>query len=292
MITPTTPEQLAALVTAHLAENPKEPLRIDGLREDLYRDYPAHNISALKAFAESPLRYHYEQQHPKKRTAAMGFGSIVHGLCLTPDAVSGMWVKKAYPDYRTKAAQEWRDAQTLIILSDEDLAEMTACAEAVLAHPRGGWIIEASQSKECAIFRRHEKTGLLLKARVDLPFLDERGERALGDIKKVQSIRPGLLSRDIGERAIHTQMAFYCMMDGASSAYLIAVEEAAPNDVRVVKIRDEALIRGTKLYEHWLDTLAKCLASNQWPGADAGGDLILELEEPVWAQRQTEEIAA
>lgn len=289
MTTPTTSEALSVRIAAHFGATPKEPLIIHGLREDLYRAAEGENISRLKVMAESPRKYRWDADHPKARTAAMAYGTIVHGLTLTPDEVPGMWVKKAYPDFRTNEAKKWRDAQTLIILDDEDLSEMTACADSIKADPKSAWILSRAQ-KEVAVWRRHERTGLLLKARLDLPFMDLEDRTSLADLKKVQSIKPGRFSKDIGERQIHAQMAFYRSMIGASSAYLIAVEEAAPNDVRVFKLTDAALRRGEALFESWLDRLAVCMKANRWPGADEDSELVTEIEEPIWSQRQSEEI--
>lgn len=292
MITPTTPELLAALVTAHLAENPKEPLMILGLREDLYRKFPASNFSALKEIHDSARKYKWALSHPKKRTAEMAFGSIVHGLTLTPDEVPGMWVKKAYPDFKTKVAQQWRDAQTLIILDDEDLAAMTACSDSIKADPKAAWILERAE-KEVAVFRRHDRTGILLKARLDLPFMDLENRLAVADIKKTTSIRRGLFAKAIGDRLMNAQLAFYRNIIGASGGgYIIAVEQAEPNDVRVFKLTDRSLERGEALYEHWLTKLVECTATDRWPTADEDSETVTEIEEPVWAQREAEEIAA
>lgn len=288
---PTTPEALDALVKAHFAENSTEALHIHGLQHDLYRAYPAVNFSSLKHIDDSPSKYRWELEHPTKRTKAMDYGTIVHGLCLTPEEVPGMWVKKAFKDFKTNEARAWRDAQTLIILDDEDLAEMTACAESVKSHPQGAWLLRESKP-EVAIFRKHEATGLLLKARLDMNFTDLEGNRAIADIKKVQSVRPGLLSKVIAERSIHAQMAFYCAMDGASSAYLVAVEEAAPNDVVVRKLKQESLIRGTALFESWLTKLAKSVAEDKWPGPDGSAETVEEIEEAYWAQKHVEELTA
>ncbi len=288
---PTTPEALHALITAHFKASPTETLIIEGLREDLYRAYPAVNVSSLKPMADSPRKYRYEQDNPKPRTKAMDFGVIVHGLCLTPEEVPGLWVKKAFPDFRTNAAKAWRDAQTLIILDDEDLAEMTACADSIQADPKAAWILEKAQ-KEVAVFRIHERTGLMLKARLDLPFLDLENRTAVADIKKVQSVKPSLFSKAIGERLYHMQGAFYADIIGASSFYFIGVEEAAPNEVDIFRQSDASLARGRALYETLLDRLVKCTRENRWPGISEDSETVREIEEPSWAQRQGEEITA
>lgn len=258
-----------------------------GLPESIYRAAPGENVSALKPLHESPLKYRYAQDHPKERTAAMAFGTIVHGLTLTPDEVPGLWVKKAFKDFRTNEAKAWRDKQTLIILSDEDLAEMTAAADALKAEPNVAWILNRAE-KEVAIFRRHERTGLLLKARLDLPFMDHQDKIAVADIKKVQSVKKSLFAKDIGARLAHMQGAFYADIIGASSFYFIAIEEAAPNEVAIYKQTAASLDRGRRLYEKLLDTLVECRLRNEWPSRFATLTGIEEIEEPMWAQKENE----
>lgn len=285
MDAPTTHEELAARVAEHFAETPAPPLIIHGLTENLYRAYPAVNVSSLKPLIESPRKYRWAKDHPKAITAAMIFGTCVHAILLEPDRLANLVVTRPeqWADWRTKAAKEWRDGQTALVASAEELEEMRACADSVQADPKAGWILSHAQ-REVAVFRRHERTGLLLKARLDLPFLDLEERIAVADIKKVQSVQPSLFAKAVGNFYYHLQGAFYVDMIGASDFYFIAVEEEAPNEVRLFKLSRESLQRGRTLYESLLDRLAQCLSDGRWPGASEDSDEVPEIEEPAWCR--------
>lgn len=259
------------------------------LPESVYRSAPGENFSRLKPMAQSPKKYLYELNNPKPRTAAMVFGTVVHAMLLEPDKLSDLIVTRPeqWDSYRTKEAKAWRDSQTAMVVTDDELADMRDCAAAVKADPKAAWILQAAE-KEVSVFKRHEGTGLLLKGRLDLPFTDLQGNTAIADIKKVTSVKRGLMRKAIGDRLIHVQGAFYCNLLGASSFYIIAVEEAPPHEVDIFEVPKVSLQRGREWYESMLARLVRCKAENRWPGVSEDSDTIQEIEEPEWCRMKEE----
>jgi hypothetical protein len=107
----------------------------------------------------------------------------------------------------------------------------------------------------------------------------------VADIKKTTSVKPSLFSKSIGEYAIHAQMAYYIDLIGASSAFIIAVEEAPPHETRLFQFTPASIDRGRAMYEGWLDRLAGCLKSDRYPGVDEDNEDVTMISEPEWAQR-------
>lgn len=259
------------------------------LPESVYRAATGVNVSSLKPLAESPKKYRWAQDHPTKPTPAMIYGSVVHAICLEPNRVDSMVVTRPeqWKDWRTDAAKAWRDAQTALVVTSEELEAMHAAAKAVKEHPKAGWILDNAKN-EVSVFKRHARTGLLLKARLDLPFEDLAGNTAVADIKKVQSIQRQLFAKDLTARLLHMQGAFYANIIGASSFYFIAVEEAEPNEVALYKLGDRSMQEGRDLYEALLDRLLLCRSSNHWPGATDESDEIEEIEALPWAAKASD----
>lgn len=258
-----------------------------GLPHHIYRKAPGINISSLKLMAKSPKTYKHGLDNPKETTAAMIFGTVVHAMLLEPETVSSMVVTRPdkWDSWRTNDSKAWkseREAEGKLVVSSETFEEMTNCAAAVKTDPKAAWILQRAE-KEVSIFKRHERTGLLLKGRIDLPFSDLQENIAIADIKKVPSVKRSLFQRAIGEHLHHASLAYYSDLIGASSGYLIAVEEQAPHEMDIFKLAPASLQRGRDLYESLLDKLAWCQKNDRWPGVSEDSNDIQEIEEPAWA---------
>lgn len=68
----------------------------------------------------------------KKFGKAVDIGQLVHNYILGGDQD---FVIQKYTNFRTKEAREWRDSQTLPIISEEDFAQICKIAERVKSHP-------------------------------------------------------------------------------------------------------------------------------------------------------------
>ncbi len=253
-----------------------------------YRSAPGENFSKLKHIHESPKKYLWNLQNPMEQTADMIFGSVVHALILEKHAVESLVVLRPseFDSWRTKESRKWRDQQSALVVTEAEIALMKAASDALQADPKCAWILQRAQ-KEVACFRRHERTGLLLKGRLDLPFNDLNNLTAVCDIKKVQSVKRDDMSRTIGQRLYHVQLALYIDLIGATGGcYIAAVESDEPHETRLFKLKDASIERGRIIYETWLDKLTWCLKNDRWPGLDEDSEEVCEIEEPIWVQRQ------
>ncbi len=87
------------------------------------------SCSEIKLYAQDP--YAYPWASGPQPSDALTWGSLVDCLVFTPDAFGANFVFKAFPDYRTKAAREWRDEQhaagRTIITAAQRIEADTAC---------------------------------------------------------------------------------------------------------------------------------------------------------------------
>lgn len=296
---PVTLEELDALIKAHLSETPLAPLIIPGLSEQLYRAYPAVNFSRLKPMFESPRKYKFELEHPKKPTLPMIFGSCVHLDVLESHRLSEMIVTRPakWNDWRTDASKEWRDAQTAMVITEKELEMVHGCAASIKEHPFAAWILAGGNDtknapKEVSVFRRHERTGLLLKARIDAPFVDMENRVCCADIKKMVSVREWKVTNNVRDYLYDVQAAAYLSIMGATgSFYIIACEATPPHDVDVFDLADW-IPEGRALYESLLDRLVECEKSNQWPGISENRQTVRVLKRPPYINREPADLEA
>lgn len=107
---------------------------------------------------------------PKPDSKFIDIGTFVHQELLGGEKD---WVAKAYPDYRTKEAREWRDSQTKTILDDEQVNTIVAVSEAVKAHPHLKDVL-ANMETEKPIFAK--VNGVELRGKADIIQKDENGK--------------------------------------------------------------------------------------------------------------------
>jgi hypothetical protein len=212
-----------------------------------------------------------------KDNPAFAFGRAAHKLLI--EGREGFDDEYAvrppeFSDWRTKAAQQWRDeqiAQKKTVLTAEDIVNIAGMAQSLQAHPmvRTGildGVIERS------LVWQDERTGIWLKARPDaIPAPTD-----LADLKTTGSVSDDDIQRSITNYGYHVQAAVACAGVEAvtgvkpESFTLVFVEKEAPWSVRVVTIPPEDIERGASQMRWAVNEFAKALRTGIWPGP--GGD--------------------
>jgi hypothetical protein len=121
---------------------------------------------------------------------------------------------------------------------------------------------------ERSFFWKDAETGLWLKARPDaIP--SDSGD--FSDLKTTRSVIYRDLEDAVGEYGYQQQAAL--VLEGAralgipaESFTLIWCEKNPPHCVRAQQLKDEDIVRGTKMNRVALRKFAECLASGVWPG--------------------------
>lgn len=76
---------------------------------------------------------------------AADIGTLAHALVLGGDPE---WVVSPYDNFRTKAAQEWRAAQTKIVITEADFDQILATANAIRRHPLAMQLVESCELEQ------------------------------------------------------------------------------------------------------------------------------------------------
>lgn len=227
-----------------------------------YRAHPAHNWSAVKHALVSSLAYQHAKANPPAQSAAMRFGTDVHTLVLEPEqfapvVVPAECLTKSGSRSTAKEAAAWFAANPGA-LTEAEVADVRACAGAVLAHPLAAAELAACNLREVPLFWTDPDTGLECKGKPDA-----FGGGVLLDLKTYGGQwTPDLLVREVYSRLYHAQLAFYA--DGLAAngltveaVRLVVVQSSAPWDVAVVEIPHEDLVAGQRTYKKALAVVAE-----------------------------------
>jgi hypothetical protein len=255
----------------------------EGLNEAVYRGAPGVNISNLKAMGKSPAHYLAKVEEPlSDPTDAQVFGTLLHLAVLEPDRLAGAYVTR--PEglkFTTKEGKAWKDSQTLPILDVEKSAALMRTAMAVSNHPTAGQILSGGR-KEVSVFKTHGQTGLLLKGRIDCLTEDENGFVTVVDVKTTEDASIAGFSRAIASWQYHAQAAFYMDLVAADYFVFLAVEKSAPYAVGIYALDEASIGRGRDAYGNWLEMLARCQETGEWPGYSMEVETI---SLPAWAMK-------
>lgn len=281
-----------------------KPGCIAGLPISIYHgqptDGPSISSSGLRTiWSESPAHYWCRSPLNPDRIPAedkphFALGRVAHTLLLEGrEGLARDYVMRPdeFPDYRTKDARAWRDAQILAgktIITDDDLKKVEGMARSLGAHP----LVKAgilNGAVERSLIWKDQETGIWLKARPDV-IPTASGD--FSDLKTTPSVAYDALERSLAAYAYHVQGALVAMASEAvlgvkmQSFTLVWVEKEPPFCVRVTTLDDADLQRGALQVRAALRTFARCLQTGEWPGP--GGDRAEYLKLPTWAANRVD----
>jgi len=256
------------------------------MSEDDYRKAPCVNISALKHMLKSPAHYKHELESPDedKRQAHLIIGTLVHRAIGEPEKFCYIVRPPEFKDWRTKASQEWRNAQTLPVLTPDEEEDVLRCVNAL---QKCELLMELCKrgKQEVACFKRHKRTGLMLKGRSDLVATDDDGVTWVVDLKTVPEGGASAVefARKMAELNYHLQAAHYGDLFETSNFIFIAVEKKGFPGVGIYILDPEDIELGRRTNNALLQKLAECNKTNTWPGY---GDEPRVIQLPAWKRKQ------
>lgn len=269
-----------------------------GIPESVYRADPSISQSLLKEFGEYSTPAHFLVRDPKKATADMEFGTVVHAAVLTPNKfresyylrpdeyeaeVKGKPVKKPWHggagECKTWLAMH---ADRPVMTKDdlENVAKIKARLESL--EPFASALRHGKT--EVAFFKKDEETGLMLKCRVDLISEAQDGTTWLFDLKKVQSgeATHEAFGKSCVSYGYDIQASFYLEVTGASKFVFVPFDDDKPFDACCYEPDAEMLNIGRAKWHSLLNRYAACVKSNDWPGYQSG---LQRLSLPQWATK-------
>lgn len=273
---------------------------ISGLSFDEYSNIEAVNFSTLKLMSVSPLHYRDAVENGGVRRPAFALGSAAHTAILEPREWMRRYaiVPQDIPrrDMRIKAYAafvEESEAAGKQILSEKEYTAAVDVAESVKLNRGAADLLRGKTLRELTIKWEHKATGLQLRSRLDLA----KPSVACVDVKTSNTLVPRDFFRSATQYGYPEQCAFYADAYTAATGEvlpfkILAVESKRPHDVVIFNVPEDVLEYGRKNYERWLENVARCRDSNQWPGIGGEtGELNFEL--PPWASpEQDDEIIA
>lgn len=181
------------------------------------------------------------------------------------------------PDWRTKAAQEARDAaraQGKVPILTKQAAQVRAMAKELREHPVASTLFRPGHgSPEQSLFWRDKETKQFCRARLDwLPHASQGGRLVIPDYKTAADGEPDYaLPKAVGRYSYELQAAHY--LDGVKTLGLaknptfvfVFQEKEPPYVVTVVELDMTALQIGRMLRERAIAKYRECLDADHWP---------------------------
>lgn len=256
-----------------------------GLRT-IFNQSPAH------FWNESPLNP--DRISPKEKEAFI-FGRAAHHLLLGESDFGKHFsvLPDEFPDFKTKAAREWRDAEIAAgktVLRPSDLDAIRGMARQMAANPLvAAGILNGSIEQTLAW--RDPDTGIWLKARPDAIPADGND---VADLKTTGSVEYDALAKTVAELGYAMQGALIRMgfrealSRDMNSFSLVFVEKTAPFCCRVVTLKEADLDDGERAVKASLALFKRCLERGEWPGPGGTQADAEYLELPQWARGRTQ----
>lgn len=235
--------------------------------ERIYHAHAALSSTGAKLLLKSPKAFDWNRTHPRADKAEFDLGSAAHSKVL---GVGYAVVVLDFPDFRTKAAQDARDAaraEGRIPVLAKTYAEVDLMAEAVLAHPNGRELLEQDDRvSEASVFATDPEFDIELRARFDglaaRPFdLKTTGTSADADTFSRTIFSFGY---DVS-RAHYLHTLFLATGERREMAFLV-VESTGPYDVGVHYLDEDYIEIGEGKARRARELFAECTSSGEWPG--------------------------
>lgn len=232
---------------------------------------PRLSRSGLEVFMKTPALYAEQQLGARPDpTAAMRWGRLVHLRILEPHEFRRRVIVKA-PDLNRrsnagKAEFARIEAEGLLLVSMEEGQQLERIANAVMAHPLAGRMVERSD-REVSFTWTDEPTGIECRARLDMVRFGR--VPAIVDLKTSDDPSPREFGRSAAKYGYHRQAAFYSrpireMTERDPAVFIIAVRSDPPHEVAVYEVEADDIAAADAQIDEAMVRLAACQASGRW----------------------------
>jgi hypothetical protein len=258
-----------------------------------YKQIPGVHFSTAKVFIDqTPAHYYQAVQDERSREnddEKYAVGTLCHSMVLEGKDLLGTFaIKPKGMSFGTIKGKEWRDAQTLPIIKEEDANRIPRMADAIAKHPTAAAMIRSCPRREWALVA--EMGGVKCKALLDAIGQDEAGVRGFLEIKTTSDASPRIFARQVYALHYDMQCAFYSSLlsmvetlEIAPWMAWIAVESAPPWAVACYQPSDAMMESGILKVTEFLEGVNKCTELGDWPAYGTG---IIELDPPGYRMRE------
>jgi len=253
----------------------------DDLDETLYHaDANSLSSTGAKTILKSPALFRHQQQHPEHKDV-FDVGSAFHTKTLGVGPEIAVWDGPSFYSKAGRAFQaEAREAGKTPITAADDI-HTTGMAEAVKNSVAAPWLVGRC---EVSAFAPDPITGVMRRGRFDI-----LGDKFLADLKSTKDASPTEFAKSAANFRYHQQAAWYLDIAAdlghpALGFAFIAVEKTPPYFLSVIELDEEALDLGRALNAKALETYARCVENDEWPGYTPSGFATVSL--PAWAFKE------
>ena len=170
----------------------------------------------------------------------------------------------------------------------KDEGRLEAMIAALRAHPIAGPLLAPdSGHPEQSLYATDSKTGIMRRGRLDwLPPRQPDRRMLIVDYKTAFNASPDVFDRAVFNHGYYMQAAWYVdlvkdlgLHDDPGFLFVVQ-EKDPPHLVSVVQLDGDAMRTGRERNRYALDTYAKCVADDDWPGY---ADDVVLVSLPGWA---------
>ncbi|GAA5048332.1 hypothetical protein HNP84_000201 [Thermocatellispora tengchongensis] len=264
------------------------------LAEDEYHadPVPGGSLSSSgtrRLLATCPAVYRWEREHGALPRRAWDLGTAAHKLVL---GVGPTLAVIDAPDYRTKAAQQERDAARAagaVPLLTKEHDQVQAMAAALRTHPIAGPLLTPGNgdAEQTLIWYDHP-TGVWCRARLDWLRRPQTGRPIIADYKTTTDASEEAIARAVASYGYHCQHDWYTTGAAAlgldAGMVFVFQEKQPPYVVTVVELDHDAIRAGRRRNRRAIEIYARCAETGHWPAY--AEDHIPLITLPAWATRE------
>lgn len=257
-----------------------------------YDKIPALNWSRAKSILRSPFHFANTFWDDQEETDALLVGSLVHAMVLEGKGIKGVFaIKPKGMSFATNAGREWKRAQTLPILKEDDQTRIHGMAEALAADKDAERMIRSCPIREQAYAA--ELDGVAVKCIIDAVGQDKDFRPGFLEIKTSVDASEYFWAKRCCAAPFHYdgQAEFYAMiyakildLGGMRPWSVWLVVESRPPHAVACWAPDETMIAsGLEKVRDVLTSYKACKASGAWPSYHTG---IQVISAPPWRRNQ------
>lgn len=220
-------------------------------------------------------------------TEAVRSGKAFHVMSLEPETWDDTVAVLPYDDYRTKAAQEARDAAIAAgktPLKRPTFERLQPMLAALMSHPIAAALLKKPGHVEKTLLWRDDATGAECRTRPDKIAADLS---FFIDLKTATDASDSEFSKHAWQMGYAVQSRHQadgiaaCYGKRPQTGYLIVIERDYPHAVAVKKFDGESVAKADLLLKRARMIWAACKEANYWPGYEGFGLLSC----PAWVSR-------
>ena len=267
------------------------------LTNEQYHNSVGISKSGLAIIAEkTPLHYWAAyldpEREPRVESEVFKFGTAAHKIILEPEdfhddyLVMPESISSLSGTGSRTAKNNWTDlaeSKGKIVLKSPQMKSLTKMSQRIIDHPEAGAMLSGGLAEQ-SFYWEDSDTGVLCKCRPDYWIEGV----AIPDYKTTADAKDAEFAKSCAKFTYDIQAAFYSdgvlALTGESLEMpFVAQEKESPYALNVFFIDPSDVAIGRDKYKRALDTFARCVETDNWPGYPTQ---VRTISLPAWSRKQ------